>query len=180
VSRLPLALARIATFPFVLLLAALPVGFAMEVGKQRTLAVENRTGRPLRVVAVGHARHDPGAFLVAPRTLHPLLPLPALSSHLAVAPGETRRLVYSARQAVVLGLAARTDDGRWHSRLTARPDAGGEPRYVLAEPLEPAAVVVEAALRNDPSRVLAWAILLAGPAGSLVFLRLLRMKARTA
>lgn len=179
-SRLPLALARVATFPFVLLLAALPVGFAMEVGKQRTLLVENRSREALHVVPVGHQRRDPGAFLVAPRTLHPLLPLPALTSGVTVAPGETRRLVYSARQAAVMGVAARTTAGEWRSELTARGEPAGEPRYVLADPLKPAAVVVEAALRNDPSRLLAWAILLAGPAGTLLFLRLLRMKVRTA
>lgn len=178
-SRTVLFLARALTFPFVLLLAALPVGFVMEIGKQRTLGIENRTGRPLHVVAVGHRRDDPGRFLVVPRTLHPLLPLPAFSSGVTLEPGETRRVVYSARQAVVMGVAARTESGEWRGRLTASAP-GGEARYVLAEPLEPAGVVVEAALGHDPSRLLAWAILLAGPAGSLVFLKLLRAKPRTA
>lgn len=177
-SRLALVLGRLATFPFVLLLAALPVGFVMEVGKQRTLRVENRGREPLRVLVIGHRRDDPGAFRVAIRTLHPLLPLPALSSDVAVAPGETRRIVYSARQTVLLGVAARAPAGDWRGRLTAAPGSAGEPRYVLSAAPEPAPMVVEAALRNLPSPLLAWAILLAGPAGTAVFVKLLRARPR--
>lgn len=166
---------RIATFPFVLLLAALPVGFAMEVGKQRTLLVENRTQETLRATAVGHRRDDPGAFLVAPRTLHPLLPLPAPASDVALAPGERRRLVYSARQAVLMGVAARTPSGALVSQLSAGGPAG-EPVYAFVDPLRPAPLVVEAALRNDPSRLLAWAVLLSGPLGTLAFWQARRLR----
>ncbi len=170
-----------ATAPCVLLLIALPIGLAMELGRQVRLRIVNRTPESLRVTPLGGSREEPDTLRVAQQTLHPFLPLPAFRSedHL-LAPGEARTFYYSARASSLRSLSVRRPDGRpWQLKLpppSARRDieSGRE-------------VVLDAAMALDPdpfhyqegrSPLLAWAVLLAAPLGTLAFVRLNRARRR--
>jgi hypothetical protein len=164
----------VCTAPLVLLTVALPVGFVMELGKQAVVVVENATDRPLRVTPLGNSRGD-DRLRVLPRTWHPLLPLPAFrTTDLDLAPGASRRVVYSARQARPSALAVREADGalgylafepalRPTIRIAGRPPAA----------LDPIAGLIE---RDSPA--FRWLMLLAGPLGTVAFVAAWRARGR--
>ncbi len=170
-----------ATAPCVVLLVALPVGLAMEFGRQVRLRVVNRTDRPLSVTPLGGTREEPDTLHVAQQSLHPFIPLPAFRTEdLPLAPGEARTLYYSARATALRSLAIRMHDGRvWQLKLppaAARRDLESGREVILN---------AGTALDPDPfhfqegrSPLFAWAVLLAGPLGTLAFLRLNRARRR--
>ena len=159
------------TAPFVFLTIALPVGFVMEIGKQRVVVIENRSDRAVRVTPIGRNRSD-SELRVLPRTWHPLLPLPAFrAADLDLAPGATRRIVYSARQATPVGAAVREGDGA----LGYLDDAS--PTLSITGTFKPADDRIQETLRKD-SPAYRWAVLLAGPLGTLVFILAWRARRR--
>ena len=172
------------TAPSVVLLAALPVGFVMELGKQIRIRVVNRTGRPLRVTLVGVGRDPQAPPRVAALTLHPLLPLPAFRAvDLLLEPGASRALLYSGRRVAPVLFAVR--DGEL-AEIALPPAAAARDvetgREILIEastPRAPASASTRAAL-DAHSQAWPWAGLLAGPLGTLAFLRLRRALIRTA
>ena len=172
-----------ATAPCVLLLIALPIGLAMEFGRQVRLRVVNRTEESLRITPLGGTREEPDILRVAQQSLHPLFPLPAwrTEDHL-LAPGESRTLYYSAGATILRSLGVRRPDGRiWQLNLPppiARRDVetGREVILDAAMALEPRPLHFQA----GRSPLLAWAVLLAGPLGTLAFARLNRARRRPA
>jgi hypothetical protein len=166
------------TAPCVVLLAALPVGFVMELGKQIPLRVVNRTDRPVRVTLVGLGRDPRAEPRVAALTLHPVLPLPALRAvDLPLPPGASRTLLYSGRRVAPLLLAVR--DGELAEVLlppasAARDVETGRVFEIDAStPRAPASPSTRAAL-DGHSQAWPWAGLLAGPLGTAAFLRFRR------
>lgn len=167
-----------ATAPCVLLLAALPVGFAMELGKQTRLRITNRSARPLRVTPLRTA-DAPDRFTLVVPSLHPLLPLPALrAADHPLPPGASLAFHHRARRGAFL-LAVREPDGPLRVAAlpaeAAGPDSPASREIVLldATPLGPAPPGVEAAAASRP-QILGWALLLAAPLGSALFLVLYR------
>ena len=166
------------TAPCVVLLAALPVGFVMELGKQVRLRVVNRTERPVRVTLVGVGRDPAAPPRVAALTLHPLLPLPAARAvDLLLEPGASRSFHYSGRQVAPVVLAVR--DGAL-AELALPPAAakrdvetGREIVIEASTPLAPAAPSTVAALEGH-TQARPWAWLLAGPVGAFAFFRFRR------
>lgn len=162
------------TAPLLLLTIALPVGFAMEIGKQASVTVENATDRPLRVTTIAQERKTSHPR-VLPLTWHALLPLPALRTcDLDLAPGGSRRFPYSARQAFPVGVAVREADGSLGylpCEQVLRPTVriSGRPR-----PADPGITKVME-LDSPAGR---WAILLAGPLGTTAFLAAWRARRR--
>lgn len=165
----------LATSPCVVLLAALPVGFAVELGGQRTLTLANRAGRPLSVTPLGRARSGPTPR-VLPRTLHPFLPLPVRrSADLPLAPGASIRYLYSARLAEPSHLAVREADGSL--RLLALPDRAREIEVAPGSPLSAAEAWTAPALAADSPRLRSL-LLLSAPLGTLAFLAAWRAAGR--
>lgn len=159
-KRAALWLALALGAPCVVLLVALPVGFVMEIGKQRSLRVTNQSGRPLRVTLLGLSK-DSDLLRVAPLTLHGFLPLPAFrGADVPVEPGTSKALLYSARRFRPRALLV---DGR---ELPAEGPVviDGSTRFAPAS--EAARKAVERHSQAYP-----WAALLAGPLGTLAFLR---------
>ncbi len=172
------------TAPCVVLLAALPVGFVMELGKQVRLRVVNRTGRPVRVTLVGVGRDPAAPPRVAALTVHPLLPLPAARAvDLLLEPGASRTFFYSGRQVAPRLLAVR--DGELAElplpAAAAKRDVETGREVVIDEStaLAPAAPSTRAAL-DGHTQARPWAWLLAGPLGTFCFFRLRRALKPTA
>jgi hypothetical protein len=146
----------------------------MEVGKQAVIRIENGTDRPLRVTPIAMSRSDSDPR-VAPRTWHPLLPLPAFrTADLDVAPGAELRVVYSARQALPAGLAVREADGSL-GYLPCEPAVRPVIRVTGRPPS--ADVSISRVLERD-SPAFRWTMLLAGPLGTLVFVAAWRARRR--
>lgn len=164
-KRAALWLALALGAPCVVLLIALPVGFVMEIGKQVPLRVSNASGRPLRVTLLGVSK-DSDVLRVAPLTLHGLLPLPAFRAiDVPVEPGTSRVLLYSARRFRPRALLA---DGQ-ELPLT------GSVVIDASSPFAPAGEAARKAVERH-SQAYPWAALLAGPLGTLAFLRARRAR----
>ena len=164
-KRAALWLALALSAPCVLLLAALPVGFVMEIGKQAPFRVTNASGKPVRVTLVGVSR---GAerLRVAPLTWHGLLPLPAFrATDLPLEPGTSRVLLYSARRFRPRSLLVREASGE--ARETA---VDGSLTLDSRTPLAPASAAAREAVERH-SQAYPWAALLVGPLGTLLFVR---------
>ncbi|HEX7898249.1 MAG TPA: hypothetical protein VF950_10850 [Planctomycetota bacterium] len=170
------------TAPCVVLLAALPVGFVMELGKQIRLRIVNRTTRPVRVTVVGVGRDPAAPPRVAAITLHPILPLPAFRAvDLLLEPGASRTLFYSGRQVAPRLLAVRDAE---LAELPLPPAAakrdvetGREIVIDASTPLAPASEETRAAL-DGHTQAWPWAVLLAGPLGTFGFFRFRRALTR--
>lgn len=159
-KRAALWLALALGAPCVVLLVALPVGFVMEIGKQIPLRVTNASGRPLRVTLLGVSK-DSDVLRVAPLTMHGFLPLPALrAADVAIEPGASKVLLYSARRFRPRALLA---EGR-ELALT------GSVVIDASTPFAPASEAARKAVERH-SQAYPWAGLLAGPLGTLAFLR---------
>lgn len=167
-------LGLVLTAPFVLLLVALPVGFVMELGKQVRFRVVNAGPRPLHVTLLAD---DP--LRVARQTIHPFLPLPAFRAvDLPLPPGAARVVYYSGRRSAPRLVALRDGDVLRELPLpaaVARRDVETGREVVLsdASPALPASPAATAALAGH-TQAYPWAVLLAGPLGTLAFLRIRR------
>jgi len=124
---------------------------------------------------VGMSRSD-SELRVLPRTWHPLLPLPAFATtDLALAPGATRRVVYSARQATPVGVAVRESDGALGFLPCEQVPA---PTALIAGRPGPADAPILRLLAED-SPAYRWMMLLAGPLGTIAFVAAWRARRRS-
>jgi hypothetical protein len=156
----------------------------MELGKQTRLRITNRSSRPLRVTPLRYGLDGPDRFELVVPSLQPLLPLPSLrAAEHFVPPQGTLVLHHRARRAAFV-LAVREPDGLLRVAALS-PEAGGpdtpagrEITLLDSTPLGPASAGMAAAAASHP-HVLGWGLLLAGPLGTLLFLRLRKSPTRT-
>jgi hypothetical protein len=148
----------------------------MELGKQVRVRVVNRSGRRVAVTLVGAPRDPHAPPRVAALTLHPMLPLPAFRAvDLPLEPGASRVLYYSGRQVAprVLALSEGTELALPPAAAKRDVESGREIVIEPATPLLPVAAATKEAVERH-TQAYPWAVLLAGPLGTLLFMRLRR------